>query len=223
MMNEMIPTQVVMLRSGKAPALMSFPARPIEGGRLELAPPKRGVWYAEPKLNGWRAIVHTPTGAMWNRYGARLSIAGCFQPALKRLRVLAERGLIWADCEALQRRHHLGRGTLVVLDMMPETGTPTYVERRTWLESFLALEPLYAGDLSSGVRVATDTVLLVPNLHAQSHEEALAFYGRLRECNLTLGCEFFEGVVMKQAQAPYPLQLRNPSEGYRGWQKHRWA
>ena len=37
----------------KAPALITYPARPIQGGRLELAPPKRGLWYAEPKLNGW--------------------------------------------------------------------------------------------------------------------------------------------------------------------------
>jgi len=33
------------------PALITHPARPIQGGRLELAPPKRGLWYAEPKLN----------------------------------------------------------------------------------------------------------------------------------------------------------------------------
>lgn len=33
------------------PPLLTYPARPIQGGKLELAPPKRGVWYAEPKLN----------------------------------------------------------------------------------------------------------------------------------------------------------------------------
>lgn len=33
------------------PAPITYPARPIQGGKLELAPPKRGVWYAEPKLN----------------------------------------------------------------------------------------------------------------------------------------------------------------------------
>lgn len=33
------------------PPLLTYPARPIQGGRLELAPPKRGLWYAEPKLN----------------------------------------------------------------------------------------------------------------------------------------------------------------------------
>ena len=35
--------------------------------------------------------------------------------ALAALAKLASRGLAWADCEALERRHNLGRGTLVVL------------------------------------------------------------------------------------------------------------
>ena len=47
-----------------------------------MAPPKRGLWYAEPKLNGWRALIHTPSGIMWNRHGALLTIADCFRPAL---------------------------------------------------------------------------------------------------------------------------------------------
>jgi hypothetical protein len=80
-----------------------------------LAPPKRGQWYSEPKLNGWRAMIHTPTGTMWNRHGALLTIADCFRPAPASLAKLASRGLVWADCEALERRHNLGRGTLVVL------------------------------------------------------------------------------------------------------------
>ena len=42
------------------PALITYPARPIQGGPLEFAPLKRGLWYAEPKLNGWRAPIHTP-------------------------------------------------------------------------------------------------------------------------------------------------------------------
>ena len=88
------------------PSLITYPARPIQGGRLELAPPKRGLWYAEPKLNGWRALIHTPTGTMWNRHGALLTIADCFRPALAALAKLAPRGLVWADCEALERRHN---------------------------------------------------------------------------------------------------------------------
>ena len=34
-------------------------------------------------------------------------------------RGVASRGLVWAVCEALERRHNLGRGTLVVLDLVP--------------------------------------------------------------------------------------------------------
>ena len=34
------------------PALITYPARPIQGERLELAPLTCGLWYAEPKLNG---------------------------------------------------------------------------------------------------------------------------------------------------------------------------
>ena len=95
-----------------------------------LAPPRRGLWYAEPKLNGWRALIHTPSGAMWNRHGALLTIADYFRPALGTLAKLAGRGLVWTDCEALERRHNLGRGTLVVLDVVPESGTPSYEQRR---------------------------------------------------------------------------------------------
>ena len=59
---------------------------------------------------------------MWNRHGTLLTIADCFRPALAALAKLASRGLVWADCEALERRHNLGRGTLVVLDLVPESG-----------------------------------------------------------------------------------------------------
>ena len=133
------------------PALITYPARPIQGGRLELAPPKRGLWYAEPKFNGWRALIHTPTGTMWNRHGALLTIVDCFRPALAALAKLAGRGFVWADCEALERRHNLGRGTLVVLDVVPESGTPSYEERREMLESLVATDALFSGDTSCAV------------------------------------------------------------------------
>ena len=61
----------------------TYPARPINGGGLELAPPKPGQWRYEPKYNGWRALVHAPTGSMFNRYGQPLSIAAEFGRALK--------------------------------------------------------------------------------------------------------------------------------------------
>ncbi len=59
---------------------------------------------------------------MWNRHGTLLTIADHFRPALAALAKLVSRKLVWADCEALERRHNLGRGTLVVLDVIPESG-----------------------------------------------------------------------------------------------------
>ena len=201
------------------PPLLTFPARPIQGGRLELAPPKRGLWYAEPKLNGWRALIHTPTGTMWNRHGTLLTIADCFRPALAALAKLASRGLVWADCEALERRHNLGRGTLVVLDVVPESGTPIYTARRALLESLLPCDPVFDGD--SARPVPSGAAVLTPSRRADSHADALAYYQRLRDANRALGCDFYEGVVMKRVDSPYPVQLRSATEEFRGWAKHR--
>lgn len=202
-----------------APPLITYPARPIQGGRLELAPPKRGLWYAEPKLNGWRAIIHTPTRTMWNRHGALLTIADCFRPALAALSKLASRGLVWADCEALERRHNLGRGTLVVLDFVPETGAPSYEQRRVILESLLPCDPVFDGESSRPVPCGA--ALLTPTRRADRYADGLAFYKRLRSANRALGCDFFEGVVMKRAGSIYPVQMRSPTEECRRWVKHR--
>ena len=201
------------------PPLLTFPARPIQGGRLDLAPPKRGLWFAEPKLNGWRALIHTPTGTMWNRHGSLLTIADCFRPALATLAKLASRGLVWADCEALERRHNLGRGTLVVLDVIPESGTPIYTARRAILESVLPIDAVFSGDTSRPVPCGA--VVLSPTMRADSHADALAFYQRLREANRAVRCDFFEGVVMKYAGSAYPVQLRSATEEYPRWCKHR--
>ena len=42
-----------------------------------------------------------------------------------------------------------------------------------------------------------------------------------RAANRALRCDFFEGVVMKRADSPYPVQLRSATEEFRGWAKHR--
>ena len=53
------------------PPLYTYPARPLNGGPFDKAPPKRGAWAAEPKFNGWRALVHIPSGTIFNRHGER--------------------------------------------------------------------------------------------------------------------------------------------------------
>jgi hypothetical protein len=94
--------------------LITFPARPMTGGRLGLLPkPRLHLW--SNKLNGWRAPVHTPTGTMWNRHGKELSIAEEFSEALESLSCFR---LPWLDCEAMERRHAIGRGSLIVLDLI---------------------------------------------------------------------------------------------------------
>jgi hypothetical protein len=45
----------------------TYPARPIDGGPFTAAPAKIEEWRAEPKYNGWRSLVHIPSGAMFNR------------------------------------------------------------------------------------------------------------------------------------------------------------
>lgn len=206
----------------KLPPLLTYPARPIQGGRLELAPPKRGLWYAEPKFNGWRALVHTQSGTMWNRHGKGLTIAPCFAEALDELRDLSEEGLLWADCEALERRHDLARGTLIVLDAISADPkfTPTYQERRAFLESLRIPQERFFSGIHEG---EPRPLLLTTSVPACSQNELLAFYHQLRAANHTLKAPFFEGIVMKMGEAAYPIQLRSSTEECRALVKHKWG
>src|SRR5580698_3397222 len=90
-----------------------YPARPVNGGPLDKALPKSGDWTLEGKYNGWRAWVHNPTGAMFNRRLEPLTIRREFEPALEKLYQLPWE---WSDVEALERRHNFGRGSLILLD-----------------------------------------------------------------------------------------------------------
>ena len=203
-------------QNGGVPSLISYPARPIQGGKLDRAPKKIGLWYAQPKYNGWRAVVHCPSGAMWSRHGGRLSIAGEFSMALGELKKLSNAGLIWADCEAMERRHNVGRRSLIVLDWIPDSGSPTYEERRSLLESLLPLERMSLGEGT----MPEDSVLLAPSI-AETNGQALQLYRSLEAINRSVLADVFEGVVMKRAVCAYPVQLRSPDEKCRFWQKHR--
>jgi len=197
----------------------TFPARPIRGGKLELAPKKSGIWFAEPKFNGWRALIHTPTGAMWNRHGQRLTIEREFEAALDQLRPLAGSGLVWADCEALERRHQIGRGSLVVLDWISESGSPTYEERREFLAGLVETERLSTGEWES----FPENALLLPPSVRDERTRVPDFYTSLKAINRRLRCDFFEGVVMKRGNAPYSVQFRSDTEECRAMIKHRFV
>jgi ATP-dependent DNA ligase len=203
-------------QNGGVSSLISYPARPLQGGKLDRAPKKTGLWYAQPKYNGWRALVHCPTGTMWNRHGGRLSIADEFDAVLRELQKLAEAGLIWADCEAMERRHNVGRRSLIVLDLIPDSGSPTYEERREFLESLVPPERMSLGEGT----MPEDSVLLTPSI-ADTNGQALQLYRSLEAINRSVLADVFEGVVMKRAVSAYPVQLRSPDEKCRFWQKHR--
>ena len=207
---------LINAQNGGVPSLISYPARPIQGGKLDRAPKKIGLWYAEPKYNGWRALVHCPSGAMWNRHGGRLSIAGEFDVALAELKKLSSTGLVWADCEAMERRHKVGRRSLIVLDWIPDLGSPTYEERRVFLESLLPLERMSLGEGT----MPEDSVLLAPSI-AETNGQALQLYRSLEAINRSVLADVFEGVVMKRSRSTYPVQLRSAGEENQGWIKHR--
>jgi len=205
-------------QNGPVPTPITFPARPIQGGKLDKAPKKTGVWFAEPKYNGWRALVHCPSGTMWNRHGGRLSIAGEFAAPLRELRALSRQGLVWADCEAMGRRHKVGCGTLIVLDWITEEGSPVYEERRVFLESLVPMERMSLGEEPT---IPANSLLLTPSM-ADKDDAALRLYESLRSVNRQARADVFEGVVMKRGGSLYPVQLRSATEESRCLVKHRY-
>ena len=213
-------------RNQKPPALYTYPARPLNGGPFDKALPKRGAWAAEPKFNGWRALVHLPTGTIFNRHGERLSIGAEFSTAIEILRcTLDAEAFHWADCEGLERRHNIGRGTLIVLDVIPKAQayrdhTPMdYTERRSWLTPLAPPRSL--------TEIHPQSVYLTPSTlsvrdHSACNMNPQSMWDACRAANKSIGAIFYEGIVMKRADSLYPIQLRNPDETTPAWVKHRW-
>lgn len=186
---------------------ITYPARPINGGPLEKARPKHGEWFYEPKYNGWRALVHVPTSTMFNRHGQRLSIHGEFEKALAELQ---KSPFDWLDCEALERRHNIGRGSLIVLDCPTMPGP--YTAHRIWLSKFFRPEvgPEF---------FRQESIYSSPSVAA---DDARHSWEVLQKRNKVAGCNFYEGLVAKEATSKYPIQLRSASEAFPLWVKHRW-
>jgi ATP-dependent DNA ligase len=213
------------------PTLPFYPARPKQGGRnfeqVHAALYAGKGWLFEPKFNGWRAILHAPSGTLWSRHGEQLSIAGEFTQAIDRVRIARENAMRavwdtdnmvlvqgeadWYDVEALDRRHNRGRRSLIVLDM-PLLGLPY--------------------DQRSGVFRTMFEQVGTPNDHAAEEDmvfsspcftDGPALWQQVQEINRHYGCIFYEGLVAKRAASSYPLQLRSPSEETPDWIKHRFT
>jgi hypothetical protein len=131
---------------------------------------------------------------------------------------MSDAGLVWADCEAMGRRHEIGCGTLIVLDWITEDGSPVYEERRKFLETLVPLERMSLGDEPT---IPANSLLLTPSI-ADKDEAALRLYSLLQSVNRAARADVFEGVVMKRGGSLYPVQLRSAGEETRVWIKHRW-
>ncbi|HEV2327628.1 MAG TPA: hypothetical protein VGY56_02440 [Verrucomicrobiae bacterium] len=203
-------------------APISYPARPINGGPLPKAPAKSGRWFYEPKVNGWRALVHVPSGTMFNRKNQRLSIEAEFASALQLLRWHFGQ-YDWLDCEALERRHGIGRGSLIVLDIV--------LPGKTYQERFDLIREGDSRDFTHCMIAAGGTSVTVPCANSiyylphwlDQNGAALSAWHELQRSNQTLGVPFYEGLVAKRADSLYPIQLRSPDLEFPFWTKHRWA
>ena len=197
---------------------ITYPARPLSGGRFGLIP-KQPVYLWSAKLNGWRAPVHVPTGTLFNRQGEELSIAGEFAEALENL---SRSSIEWLDCEALERRHNIGRGCLVILDaVVPNlTAAERYMatdrrNRTAWLADPRHRRP------PRGEPGLPD--------EANRHDDASRtgklvlsdWWGWMQHVNKEWGADFYEGFVAKRADSLSPIQLRNPESHCPYWTKHR--
>jgi len=201
--------------------LISYPARPTNGGSLEYAAPKNGLWMWEPKINGHRVMLHLPTLTMFNRQGEVYSHSDRFTLAAAKAAGLFK-DHTWLDCEALGLRGALGNNSLVVLDlpvryvsqgerkgalswMMEGRELPRPAEFRPELEP----ESVY----SLHHLVTHPALLLTHTLEA--------WWEQMQEFNRVNNMEFFEGFVAKAVNVEYPMQLESPTKEFPLWVKHR--
>lgn len=210
-----------------------FPARPVNGGPLRKALPKAGDWYYEPKVNGWRALVHCPTGTMFNRRGERLSIESEFAAALGKLHAVLDPHFVWLDVEAFERRHRFGRGSLVILDVPLCLGD--YNFRHQAIHAHLVAPGIATSWAHEQLAPPESTVLKFAYMYESIEQQTRhgwkadgclapeAAWERLQAVNHSLGAELFEGLVAKRGDSRYPRQLRSPDVEFPFWVKHRWA
>ena len=198
----------------------SYPARPLNGGRFGLVA-QRPVHLWSAKLNGWRALVHTPTGTLFNRQGTELSIAHEFAGTLADFR---RSSIEWLDAEALERRHNIGRGSLIILDaIVPNlTASDRY---RLLSEEVLRLNwpTLHIGQRPEENRGYLLHQTALSDASPAGKLALTRWWNQMQCLNTAWGAEFYEGLVAKRADSLYPIQLRNPESGCPFWIKHRWA
>ena len=202
-------------------SLNTYPARPrscgvVNGNVWRSRPPYKPKLYT-PKYNGWRVALHVPSGRCFNRHNRPLSIEDEFGPAISyiqdRKNTLAEAGdaLEWLDCEGLERRHGIGRGSLIVLDSFSCKGA-SYEDRACVLTMAFSTHDIYKKPKANAVL----TPVRFSRANAPCVDETLL------SMNKEWGVEFYEGMVGVDIDSPYPRQTQSSSKVSPTWCKHRW-
>jgi len=160
---------------------------------------------------------------MWNRHGKRLSIEHEFATVLKAIRNAdLPPEIEWLDCEALERRHALGKGSLVVLDYMPPDIRATYEQRQETLRGAIHGSRIPHSNLDHIAPPQNDLLLLLDNYNFNDLINPESMWATLQDCNKKWNAEVFEGLVAKRLDSTYPRQLRSPNQESPYWVKHRW-
>ncbi len=112
------------------------------------------------------------------------------------------------------------RGSLILPDL-PVAGT--YDQRRHTL-NFACAAAKIPGHTRLHEPIPDNAVLLIADYRWDEKEDSpTRLWDLLKECNRSLGCQFYEGIVAKRADSLYPVQLRSHDSDFPFWVKHRWA
>jgi hypothetical protein len=207
--------------------------RPLNGGNLDkpnaIVPPAPSAW--EGKGNGWRLTVHVPSGTCFNRHNEPLTISDEFKPALK---LLQRSPFQWLDCEGLSRRHGIGKGSLIVLDIIDLHETP-YDQRHETVARYFPMplnHPLWVSEnglyhfpaIVNDGRYRDVPGFLVRDFDRWPRAEWEALKHQNAQMNpASPENSFWEGLVRKTLKSKYTLQLRSDHEETTAWTKHRFV
>lgn len=204
----------------RPPSLVCFPPAPLNGGPLDSAPAKIGEWVWQPKVDDWRAVIHTPTGTVWNQYGQVSSISNKFGLALDRILVATHSAAEWLDVGLMENRHDLMRGCIIVLDLI-EPGLVQWQRRARLSAMFPALPFDVSRLLAETHGQIRDSVFLISEWdNVETNADALKRQDWLKTENEIIGHKFYEGLVAKVRSSLYQYGAK-PKRKCATWIKHR--
>jgi len=217
--------------------LICYPPAPLNGGRLESAPPKVGEWVWQPKVDDRRVVIHAPSQTIWNQYGA-LSVGNKdkfkFQIALDVITAAWKQlpYLEWFDAGLMEYRHDMMRGCIVIFDLICRP--LIYTRRRELLNSAFQILPSYISKKLGDNKPIRDSVFLIPEyveyddvispsggyFDSQISSFPLNAQEYLQAENARIGKKFYEGLVAKKIDSLYYFGVC-AKEKTPDWIKHR--